>query len=156
MRTSCSRPTTSWPGKVSTARSEPGSWLLYRTDWSKRQGREAFLNAREDGSHTPGFHPDCVRFLAHERDVLGVGVETVGTDAGQAGGFDPMFPSHNIMHGSGRFGWPASPTWTNCRPLAPSSSPPRSRSSTAPAARCASWPSCQNPDISCVPPTWNS
>ena len=39
-----------------------------------------------------------------ERDVLGVGVETVGTDAGQAGGFDPMFPSHNIMHGSGRFG----------------------------------------------------
>ena len=83
---------------------QPGSWLLFRTDWSKRQGREAFLNAREDGSHTPGFHPDCVRFLAHERDVLGVGVETVGTDAGQAGGFDPMFPSHNIMHGSGRFG----------------------------------------------------
>jgi kynurenine formamidase len=82
----------------------PGSWLLLRTDWSKRQGREAFLNMREDGAHTPGFHPDCVRFLAHERDVLGVGVETVGTDAGQAAGFDPMFPAHNIMHGSGRFG----------------------------------------------------
>ena len=82
----------------------PGSWLLLRSDWSKRQGREAFLNAREDGAHSPGFHPDCLRFLAHERDVLGVGVETVGTDAGQAGAFDPPFPAHNIMHGSGRLG----------------------------------------------------
>jgi len=83
---------------------QPGSWLLLRTDWSKRQGREAFLNAKEDGPHSPGFHPDCVRFLAQERDVLGVGVETVGTDAGQAGGFDPPFPAHNIMHGSGKLG----------------------------------------------------
>ena len=81
-----------------------GAWLLLRTDWSKREGREAFLNAKEDGPHSPGFHPDCLKFLAHERDVLGVGVETVGTDAGQAGSFDPPFPAHNIMHGSGRFG----------------------------------------------------
>ncbi|HHY57446.1 MAG TPA: cyclase family protein [Chloroflexi bacterium] len=82
----------------------PGAWLLMRTDWSKRQGRDAFLNMREDGSHTPGFAPDCVRFLAFERDVLGVGVECVGTDAGQAASFDPPFPAHNIMQGSGRFG----------------------------------------------------
>lgn len=83
---------------------QPGSWLLMRTDWSKRKGREAFLNIREDGAHSPGFTPDCVRFLAFERDVLGVGVECVGTDAGQAATFDPPFPAHNIMHGSGRFG----------------------------------------------------
>lgn len=82
----------------------PKSWLLMRTDWSQRQGREAFLNAGEGGSHTPGFLPDCARFLAEERDVLGVGVETVGTDAGQAGGFTPMFPAHSFMQGSGRFG----------------------------------------------------
>ena len=82
----------------------PGSWLLLRTDWSKRTSRDEFLNADENGPHSPGFHPDCVRFLAHERDVLGVGVETVGTDAGQAGSFDPPFPAHNIMHGSGRLG----------------------------------------------------
>lgn len=81
-----------------------GAWLLLRTDWSKRQGREAFLNAREDGAHSPGFHPDCVRFLAMERDVLGVGVETVGTDAGQAATFDPPFPAHNMMQGNGKFG----------------------------------------------------
>jgi len=82
----------------------PGSWLLLRTDWSKRVGKDAFLNTREDGPHSPGFHPDCVRFLAHERDVLGLGVETVGTDAGQAGGFDPPFPAHTIMHGAGKLG----------------------------------------------------
>ncbi len=81
-----------------------GAWLLLCTGWSKRVGREAFLNAREDGPHSPGFHPDCVKLLAHERDVLGVGVETVGTDAGQAGGFDPPFPAHNIMHGAGKLG----------------------------------------------------
>ena len=28
----------------------------------------------------------------------------MGTDAGQAGSFDPPFPAHNIMQGSGRFG----------------------------------------------------
>jgi kynurenine formamidase len=82
----------------------PGSWLLLRSDWSKRTGRDEFLNADENGPHSPGFHPDCVRFLAHERDVLGVGVEAVGTDAGQAANFDPPFPAHNIMHGSGRLG----------------------------------------------------
>lgn len=83
---------------------QPDSWLLMRTDWSQRTSRDAFLNMREDGSHTPGFHPDCVRFLAYERAVLGVGVECVGTDAGQAASFDPPFPAHNIMQGSGRFG----------------------------------------------------
>lgn len=83
---------------------EPGSWLLLRTDWYKRTGREEFLNADDNGPHSPGFHPDCVRFLAQERDVLGVGVETVGTDAGQAANFDPPFPAHNIMHGAGRLG----------------------------------------------------
>ena len=81
-----------------------GAWLLLRTDWSKRQGKEAFLNAKADGPHSPGFHPDCVRFLAMERNVLGVGVETVGTDAGQAATFDPPFPAHNLMQGNGKFG----------------------------------------------------
>ncbi len=82
-----------------------GAWLFLHTGWSTRQrSSEAFLNAREDGPHSPGFTPDCVRLLAEERDVVGVGVETVGTDAGQAGGFDPPFPAHNIMHGSNKFG----------------------------------------------------
>jgi kynurenine formamidase len=80
-----------------------GAWVLLRTDWSKRQGAEAFLNVAADGPHSPGFHGDTAAMLA-ARDILGVGVETVGTDAGQAGTFNPPFPNHTLMHGAGKFG----------------------------------------------------
>ncbi|HLZ22784.1 MAG TPA: cyclase family protein [Ktedonobacterales bacterium] len=81
-----------------------GAWVLLRTGWSKRTDRESFLNVGSDGAHSPGFAKECSQFLASGRDVLGVGVETVGTDAGQAGTFDPPFPNHTTMHGSGKFG----------------------------------------------------
>jgi kynurenine formamidase len=80
------------------------SWVLLRTDWSKRADAASFLNVGADGPHSPGFHKTTSELLAHDRDVLGVGVETVGTDAGQAGTFDPPFPNHTIMHGAGKFG----------------------------------------------------
>lgn len=82
----------------------PHAWVLIRTDWSKRTDPKAFMNLGPDGAHTPGFHPEAVPFLAKERDILGVGVETIGTDAGQAATFNPMFPCHTIMHGANRFG----------------------------------------------------
>jgi kynurenine formamidase len=82
----------------------PGSWVLYRTDWSKKPTNEEYLNMQEDGGHTPGWDPETVRFLAEERNVIGVGVETVGTDAGQAPGQDPLLPCHNIMHGANKCG----------------------------------------------------
>ena len=81
-----------------------GSWVLYRTDWSKREDPAEFLNRREDGHHNPGWDPETVTFLAEERNVIGVGTETVGTDAGQASGQDPMFPCHNLMHGANKCG----------------------------------------------------
>ena len=81
-----------------------GAWVLMRSGWSTRSDPAAFLNVAADGPHSPGFDADASRMLAHERDVLGVGVETIGTDAGQAGGFDPPFPNHTIMHGAGKFG----------------------------------------------------
>jgi kynurenine formamidase len=81
-----------------------GSWVLLRTGWSRRQDPAEFLNVGPDGPHSPGFDAAASRLLAHERQVLGVGVETIGTDAGQAGTFDPPFPNHNIMHGAGKFG----------------------------------------------------
>ena len=81
-----------------------GAWLLLCTGWSKRTDPTAFLNVAADGPHSPGFDARASRLLAHVRDVLGVGVETIGTDAGQAGTFDPPFPNHTIMHGAGKFG----------------------------------------------------
>jgi kynurenine formamidase len=85
-------------------RIEAGSWVLMRTDWSKRKDATAFLNIGEDGSHVPGPHSKLVPFLARERDVIGWGSEGVGTDAGQAFRFEPAFPCHTIMHGSNKFG----------------------------------------------------
>jgi kynurenine formamidase len=81
-----------------------GAWVLLRSGWSRRTDRAAFINAGADGPHSPGFHADTSRLLAHDRDVLGVGVETIGTDAGQAGTLDPPFPNHAVMHGAGKFG----------------------------------------------------
>ncbi len=81
-----------------------GAWVLLRTDWSKRKDQKDYINSKENGPHTPGLTKESSALLAHERDVLGVGVETVGTDAGQAFSFDPPFPNHYLMHGSGKFG----------------------------------------------------
>lgn len=85
-------------------RIEEGSWVLMRTDWFKEKSGDAFLNMKDDGAHVPGPHPDLVPFLARERNVIGWGSETVGTDAGQGFRFNPPFPCHSIMHGSGKFG----------------------------------------------------
>ena len=81
-----------------------GAWVLIRTDWSKRTEPKDYINLQENGPHTPGLAKESSALLAEERDVLGVGVETVGTDAGQAATFDPPFPNHYLMHGSGKFG----------------------------------------------------
>jgi kynurenine formamidase len=82
-----------------------GGWLLYRTGWDARaHDQEAFLNADETGPHTPGIEGECARWLAEETPILGVGVETVGTDAGAAHSFDPAFPCHYYMLGAGKYG----------------------------------------------------
>jgi kynurenine formamidase len=80
-------------------------WLLYRTGWDVRSNsQQEFLNADENGPHTPGISIECAKWLAHESPVIGLGVETVGTDAGAAAGFDQMFPCHTFMHGAGKYG----------------------------------------------------
>ena len=75
-----------------------------RTDWSKRTDPVAYQNMDETGQHTPGPGVDAVRFLIEERDVIGFGTETIGTDAGQAAHLRPPYPCHAMMHGSGRYG----------------------------------------------------
>jgi kynurenine formamidase len=82
-----------------------GGWLLYRTGWDARSASQAaFLNANETGPHTPGVSVACARWLADEAPVIGLGVETVGTDAGAAHSFDPPFPCHSALLGAGKFG----------------------------------------------------
>lgn len=82
-----------------------GGWLLYRTGWDARaHDQSQFLNADESGPHTPGLDPACARWLAEESPLGGIGVETVGTDAGAAHSFDPAFPCHAFMLGAGKYG----------------------------------------------------
>jgi kynurenine formamidase len=82
-----------------------GGWLLLRTGWDERAHNQgAFLNADETGPHTPGFDVDCARWLSEEAPIAGIGVETVGTDAGKAHSFDPPFPCHSFMLGAGKYG----------------------------------------------------
>jgi kynurenine formamidase len=82
-----------------------GGWLLYRTGWDARsEDAAAFLNADDTGPHTPGISVECARWLAEETSLLGVGVETVGTDAGGAHSFDPPFPCHSFLLGAGKYG----------------------------------------------------
>jgi kynurenine formamidase len=83
---------------------EPGSWLLLRSGWSRRNDVASFLNADDNGAHSPGPSPEAVTFLVQQRDVIGFGTECVGTDAGQAFRFDPPFPCHAGMHGANKFG----------------------------------------------------
>ena len=78
-----------------------GGWLLLRTGWDARSAdAAAFANE----GHTPGISIECARWLADEAPIQGVGVETVGTDAGLAHSFDPPFPCHSFLLGRGKFG----------------------------------------------------
>ena len=82
-----------------------GGWLLYRTGWDARSASQRdFLNADENGPHTPGVSVEGARWIAQEAPVLGIGVETVGTDAGRAHSFDPSFPCHSALLGAGKYG----------------------------------------------------
>ena len=81
------------------------AWVLMRTDWSKRSTDPVeYQNYDETGQHTPGPDTDAVKFLVAERDLLGFGTESIGTDAGQAYHLRPPYPCHYYMHGAGRYG----------------------------------------------------
>lgn len=83
---------------------EAGSWVVLRTDWYKRNGSsETFLNADQTGPHSPGPTAEAIEYLL-SKGILGWGSETVGTDAGSAGGMTPPFPAHNLLHKANRYG----------------------------------------------------
>jgi kynurenine formamidase len=78
-----------------------GGWLLYRTGWDARSNDQAsFLNT----GHSPGISAECARWLAEQTPIIGLGVETVGTDAGAAHAFEPPFPCHSYLLGAGKYG----------------------------------------------------
>jgi kynurenine formamidase len=71
--------------------------VLLRTGWGDRwPERERYLGTAEFGDeavaklHFPGLHPDAARWLAEERAVRAVGIDTASIDHGQS----KLFASH--------------------------------------------------------------
>ncbi|MDO2935080.1 cyclase family protein [Paeniglutamicibacter sulfureus] len=81
------------------------SWLFFRTGWDQYgHDKQAFLNVDDNGSHTPGFTAECAKWIAGQPEISGVGVETVGIDAGNAGALTPPFPMHHFLLGADKYG----------------------------------------------------
>ena len=69
-RTSCSRSSTSGPGRPSTARCRPAAGCSTApAGTAARDDQAEFLNADETGPHTPGISVECARWLAEEAPV---------------------------------------------------------------------------------------
>ncbi len=80
-------------------------WLLLRTGWDRfADDEKAFLNADENGSHTPGITAEAAEWLATQRPISGFGVETVGIDSGRGAELDPPFPGHYHLLGHDKYG----------------------------------------------------
>ena len=80
---------------------EPGTIVLIRTDFSKRWPDAAtYLGTAERGEaavpklHFPGLHPDAATWLAEERHVKAVGLDTASIDYGQS----TLFESHRRLY----------------------------------------------------------
>ena len=81
-----------------------GEWVVLRSDWDARaDDAAAFLNADATGPHTPGPTPEVIQYLI-DKGIVGWGSQCIGTDAGQAGGMNPPYPAHNLLHKNNRFG----------------------------------------------------
>lgn len=68
-----------------------GAFVAMYSGWEVRLSDPAtYLNADPDpdgGFHYPGFHPDTATLLVEERDIVGIGVDTLSLDFGQSADF---------------------------------------------------------------------
>lgn len=67
-----------------------GAVVLMSTDWGTRYGSSAAYRNPDSGGvmHFPGFGKAAVDFLLAERDVAGIGVDTLSLDHGPSATFD--------------------------------------------------------------------
>jgi kynurenine formamidase len=79
-----------------------GAAVFMYSGWdAKVSDPEAFINM--DSSHTmhfPGFAPETAAFLARERQVVGIGVDTLSLDPGN----DKEYRAHKVWLGAGKWG----------------------------------------------------
>ena len=79
-----------------------GAFVAMNSGWDARIGDPAsFINLGDDDLlHFPGFHPDATTLLVEERDITGIGVDTLSLDYGAS----TDFGSHFALLGAGKYG----------------------------------------------------
>lgn len=79
-----------------------GAFVAMYSGWDARTSdANTFLNRDAKGTlHSPGFGEQAARFLVKERDIVGVGVDTVSLDAGSA----QKLVAHLELLGAGKYG----------------------------------------------------
>lgn len=79
-----------------------GALVCMYSGWEDRwSDAEKFRNADADGvQHYPGFSPEAAKFLVEERDIHGIGVDTLSLDFGASTTFDV----HVTILGAGKYG----------------------------------------------------
>jgi kynurenine formamidase len=79
-----------------------GAMVLMYSGWEERFGDEsAYQNMDADSvMHFPGFSGEAADFLIAERDITGVGTDTLSLDPGA----DPTFSTHVTVLGAGGYG----------------------------------------------------
>ena len=78
-----------------------GALVVMYSGWESRLSDPAsFINMGDDGMHFPGFHPDATAMLVEERDITGIGVDTLSLDFGAS----QDFGTHLTLLGAGKYG----------------------------------------------------
>jgi kynurenine formamidase len=80
----------------------PGAFVAMDSGWDRRVADPpTFLNSDPAGvMHYPGFHPEAAAYLIQERDIVGVGVDTLSLDHGPSADF----PTHLTVLPAGKYG----------------------------------------------------
>lgn len=80
----------------------PNVFVAMDSDWDRHASDPpSFLNLDASGTlHYPGIHPDAAAFLIQERQIVGVGVDTLSLDHGPT----TNFPTHQIVLPAGKYG----------------------------------------------------
>ncbi len=79
-----------------------GAFVAMYSGWETKYSDVAAFRGTDDagGLHFPGLHPDAVTMLVEERDIVGMGVDTLSLDNGPSATFD----SHYALLGAGKYG----------------------------------------------------
>ncbi len=79
-----------------------GAFVAMSSGWDQRVGdSRQFLNADAEGVlHWPGFSAEAARFLTEQRDIVGVGVDSLSLDVGTSADF----AAHQTFLPAGKYG----------------------------------------------------